>query len=350
MTKTKYANSGIHAITGFELQKNIALFLILENFNKWEKKNYFLYFEHYEDFLFCFINDKQIIESIEMHQSKKSNSDWKLSEIDPIIKKILENLILINTDPHPKITNFQKVAHFTSNKTINLKHNNIINSIKPDNELMQFSELKTEIQTYIKSKLTQPNELMETNNLAFRFIDLNQTTEKQKNTLAGMLNKIVGNKIDSNAAIETLLSLFRNIETNFNQNNTIDLSNKTKRIEKQKINDIMGIITSKKKAFNLWRSKTSEVVKAMKILPIERDEFTNYFNTSFDFFKDLNQVEHIKIYKFVEEQIPKLHCFDDYDCLQIILENFIDSENTILTSIQLKATVFAAYVELVIKD
>lgn len=350
MATNKYANSGIHAGAGFELQKHMALFLILENFNNWKAKNYFLYFEHYEDFLFCFVDDLKLIELIEIYQSKKNDSDWKLSELKPILQKMLNNLTMINSDTHPKTNPYQKIAYFTSNRAINLKYIKKQNSIKHDNVCMKFSELYVEIQNHLTSAFTAPQELAEIDNLAFRFIDLNQTTKMQKNTLAGMLSEIVGDKIDSKAAVETLLSLFRGVETNFNQGNNIELSDTNKRIEKQKVDETMNIINTKKKAFDLWRSKSNEIAEAMKILLNEREEFCDSFKTSFDFFKDLNQVEHIKIYKFVKEQILKLHCFNEYDCLQIILENFIDTEQTTLTQVQLKATVFAAFVELAIKD
>ncbi|MDD3467060.1 MAG: hypothetical protein PHE67_07910 [Campylobacterales bacterium] len=347
MAKNKYANSGVHSIAGFELQKHIALFLILENFNDWESKNYFLYFEHYDDFLFCFVDNSQVIESIEMYQSKKNDSDWTLTELKPTIEKMLESLMLIDGDTHPKTDQHQKIAHFASNKTINLTHGKKKNLIKSDNEFMKFSDLDREIQNHIKSIFTNPAQSAEIVNLAFRFIDLNQKPENQKNALSGMLSEIVGDKIDSKAAVETLLSLFRAVETNFNQGNRLELSDVRKRVSKQKINDTMNIITTQKKAFELWRSKADEIAKAMKIFPLERKEFSDYFNTSFDLFKDLNQVEHIKIYKFVKSQINKLPFFTGYECLQVILENFDDTEISTLAPLQKKAAIFASYVELI---
>lgn len=107
------------------------------------------------------------------------------------------------------------------------------------------------------------------------------------------------------------------------------------------INELLNINTQQK-AFDLWRSKKDYIVDAMKIPYNNQENLQVLLITALIYLKDLNQVEHIKIYKFVENEVPNLHFYHEYEGLKILLENFIDKENTTLTPIQLKATIYTA--------
>ncbi|MEI8641745.1 hypothetical protein P4S68_14105 [Pseudoalteromonas sp. Hal099] len=51
----KSVNAGVTAQQGFALQRNMALFVILDNFNdKFSGAKYFVSLEHLEDIVFCF--------------------------------------------------------------------------------------------------------------------------------------------------------------------------------------------------------------------------------------------------------------------------------------------------------
>lgn len=72
MTKKKAANSGVVALSGYEFQRNCALFLLLDNYDSFKDKDYFLCIEHYDDFLFCYRTaDSTQVEKIEAYQAKK---------------------------------------------------------------------------------------------------------------------------------------------------------------------------------------------------------------------------------------------------------------------------------------
>lgn len=55
----KSVNAGVTAQQGFALQRNMALFLILDNYEKkFNDAKYFLALEHLEDIVFCFLDDQ----------------------------------------------------------------------------------------------------------------------------------------------------------------------------------------------------------------------------------------------------------------------------------------------------
>lgn len=55
--KDKAVNAGVTAQTGFELQRNCALLLILDDYTSYKDKNFFVCIEHQDDFLFAFTTD-----------------------------------------------------------------------------------------------------------------------------------------------------------------------------------------------------------------------------------------------------------------------------------------------------
>ncbi|WP_214657735.1 hypothetical protein, partial [Vibrio anguillarum] len=65
MTKKKAANCGVVALSGYEFQRNCALYLLLDGYEHFREEDYFLCIEHYDDFLFCFrTNDTERIKRI----------------------------------------------------------------------------------------------------------------------------------------------------------------------------------------------------------------------------------------------------------------------------------------------
>ena len=83
MTRRKSsANAGIEALLGFEFQRNCALYLLLENYDRFKKREFFLCIEHHDDFLFCYRSNYQDkIEEIQSYQAKKlSGAIWTINE------------------------------------------------------------------------------------------------------------------------------------------------------------------------------------------------------------------------------------------------------------------------------
>lgn len=52
-------NAGVHGGGGYEFQKICALYLLLDSYSELKEKEYFIYFEHFDDFVFCFTNDSK---------------------------------------------------------------------------------------------------------------------------------------------------------------------------------------------------------------------------------------------------------------------------------------------------
>jgi hypothetical protein len=98
-----------------------------------------------------------------------------------------------------------------------------------------------------------------------------------------------------------LLGLFREVENTLNQGSVAKLMDKSKRIASDRVNEAIGIITSKKMAFDLWRQEKEKISDKLKIAIPDQKHFELNFENCFDRFKDLSQVEHIKIFSFIKE-------------------------------------------------
>ncbi|QYS89039.1 DUF4297 domain-containing protein [Flavobacterium davisii] len=122
----KTINSGPDAQNGFALQRNTAIFLLLDNyFNKFQDKKYFVCLEHHDDFLFCFLNENDEVNLIEAYQSKKKNPNiWRLNpELYEILTKLLKTGKELIQDNIPKSSTYNHILYFSSNQIIDLKHN-----------------------------------------------------------------------------------------------------------------------------------------------------------------------------------------------------------------------------------
>lgn len=73
MLDDQSVNAGVIALHGFALQRNMALFFILDNYDtKFDGTKYFLSLEHLEDILFCYLDDHGRAVKVETYQSKKN--------------------------------------------------------------------------------------------------------------------------------------------------------------------------------------------------------------------------------------------------------------------------------------
>jgi hypothetical protein len=260
----KTINSGPDAQNGFALQRNTAIFLLLDNyFNKFQNKKYFVCLEHHEDFLFCFIDDNDEVSLIEAYQSKKKSPDiWRLNnELYQILSKLLKTGKELIKDEITKSSVYNHILYFSSNQTINLEHKpkkseqlpTISVSIKADNPNSIFPILPDEIKVKIKSNITDINLHNELDNLSFIWIPFTTTEKEQENQLVGKIDEVFGNQIfDKRAAIDTLICLFRKIETTYNKGNTVKLLDKTKRVSNSEVENAFNILTTKAMCFDYW--------------------------------------------------------------------------------------------------
>lgn len=349
-------NAGVHATSGFEMQKHCALYLILENFNIIHDREYFVSIEHADDVIFCFLHRNEI-EYIDAYQVKKSskigtnNKAWR-----EIVEKLLTTGKELSSKDIAKSAEYYHKLSFLSNQTSTIKaevtdkvteeKKEFGIQVNESNVFVKFDKFPIELQTDIISKLTIKDKRMveELRSLCFEYIDLSRTVKNQKECLVGKCASIFGKNVpDPEAAIDTLMKVFRKVEHTFNQGSTFDLLDESKRVYSVEINAAFRVITEKALAFETWRNLKSELSEALKIPISRRDDFENEFDNSVDCFKDLTQVEHQRILKFVE---INSHFLDEYfreeECVAALYSMYKDNNSYKLDELVIKATIFAA--------
>lgn len=349
-------NAGVQANVGMNFQKNCTIYLFLEKIHQLDGQKYFIILEHHEDIVFGYLDENSELTKVETFQAKKSTNPWKISELYSIIKKISETCQGILDDNYPKANTFIQENYFATNNTVDLSctvksnsYREIINESRADAKYL-------ELDNNIRSKIESGNinirfSQTDINNLAnfyIKFIDLSRTSKSQHDQLIGKFQSEFGDRIiDHKSALETFLFYLDEIDSIYNQGNVARLADLSKRIESDKINELLNVLTTKKKAFDLWRKKADEISISMSIPAFEQSSFRLYFENSFDKFKDLNEIEHRKIFNYVLKSKANFdQCYTDQDCLRYLSENFAHSNNTQLTTIQLNAAIYAAFIEI----
>jgi len=340
-----YSNAGVDGSGGYEFQKHCALYIFLEKYEDIKDSKYFISLEHHEDFLFCYLDEAELLKNIDTYQAKKSSKNWSLNDdFKDIIKKILQVGIDLNNDTTSKTNNYIHNLHFLTNQKIILKDKKIINTISDRDTEKRYSDLHQEI----KQKLlnyTDSNTVNEINNLVFLYADLVNNPSSNFERLIGKFNILFGDTIlDHKASVETLLSLFRDVENIFNQGNIVNLMDSSKRIESEKINQTLTVLTTQQKAFNEWREQKDKYAELLKIPVREHSKFELEFKNAFDYFKDLEQVEHQKIKNFVKD-IDLSDCWTQEYGLKKVIEEFENTYNTQFNNISTKAILLASYIQ-----
>lgn len=364
-------NAGVRAQQGFALQRNMALFIILDNYqSKFDGAKYFLSLEHLEDILFCYLDDHGKAVKVETYQSKKkSNGSWKIGvELAEIIVKILQVGKSLIIDEYPKCCSYSHDLYFSLNTNIQLekKVNSFVDNkkqtrtyahaVNEENSEVIYGELDPVIQNAITTKLElhesyNNDKLFEQlENLKFLYIDFNRTNKEQENQLRSKIEDIFDRKVsDSKAALESIFRLFKDIELTYNQKSIARLSDKTKQIQSKDINNAIKIITTKSKAFQFWRDHKREVGQKLGIKPFERETFEMKFILAFDLFKSKDEAEHQKILNFVKLNYLQCNGFSEDGCIEELVEKFNNEIRSSLDDQTLKATMYAAYFEAINK-
>ncbi|AOZ94880.1 hypothetical protein [Paenibacillus crassostreae] len=358
MCKTDVAvNAGVHNSTGLEFQKHCALLFIIEDYENLKDRDYFLSIEHHDDILFCFRDKNNDINFVNSYQVKKASSEWTMSEdLFEIIKKItIVGDKLINED-FPRSLSYSHKLYFATNHAIKLNNGK---RKKGETKNLTINEANNEqhfalIDQEIRDKIISQMELngfktkQQLSNVYLSFVDLPKTTKSQLAVLIGRCEDLLGDKIsDSKAVIDTLLKMFRKIENTFNQENQAKILDESKRIDSNTINDVFNIVTKKKMAFSFWRAKAETICNDLNLFVNERKSFVSYFENSFDLFKDLEQGEHQRILKFVTENLDVTTEYRTHiECVTHLCEKFFKSIDSQLSKIEIKAAIYAAYVEM----
>ena len=79
----------------------------------------------------------------------------------------------------------------------------------------------------------------------------------------------------------------------------------------------------------------------------QQKKFEQAFENSFDLFKDLEQTEHQKIFNFLKKQMNVFDMYiTDKECIEAFYNKYNTEFNSQLSDIDIKAAIFAAYLEL----
>lgn len=354
---SKKTNAGIHAETGFELQKNIALYIILDNYAKFKGKDYFLCIEHHDDFLFCFLDNNEV-ELIEAYQAKKASKNWVLDEtFYNIILGVLNCGEDLLKDNYPKSKKYEHRLSFVTNTPINFiakrmnpKENETKNAtcnITPSNKNVGFMAMPKDIKDKITKELKKMNRsnLKQLEKLFFDFIDLPNTIKEQKNTLIGKCMTEFGDTIpDAKAAVDALMYLFREVEGIFNNGEIAKLMDEKKRVNSKEIEEAFCVLTEKAIAYKKWRKYSEEILCELKIPFMKRGAFKLEYENSIDFFKDNSYVDHNNILCFVENNISSVsECMSISDCISLLCDKFLENEKHRISEFSVKAAIFAAF-------
>lgn len=363
-------NAGVTAQQGFALQRNMALFLILDNYDsKFDGTKYFLSLEHLEDILFCYLDDHGHAVKVETYQSKqKSVGSWSIdSELAEIIVKILKVGKSLIADTHPKCCDYSHDLYFSSNSSMKLetrvaikggqtKTKTYSHTISAADSEVVYSELDPIIQDALTKKLTiqdsynNENLCEELGNLKFLYIDFNKTNKEQENQLRSKLEDIFNRRIsDTKAALDSIFKLFKEVELTYNQKSIARLSDRSKQVHSQDINNAIEVITTKSKAFQFWRDHSREISQKLGIKPFDRESFELKFSLAFDLFKSKDEAEHQKILDFVKSNYRQCNGYNEDDCIEELFDMFNQNNSSKLDAQTLKATMYAAYFESIYK-
>jgi hypothetical protein len=352
-------NAGVHGSTGIEFQKHCALYFLFEKYKDIKDRKYFICIEHYDDFLFCYQTNGELISSIDSYQAKKSSVEWTLGQdLYELLRKMTEVGLSLHADSMLKEVDYVHNLEFITNNSIKLSNGNRAKgknksmTVNDTNSRLKFIDLDKEISSRIETEIKKIlgkdlDGLKELNNVSMAYIDFPKKSLDQKDYLVGHFNRIFGEKVsDHRAAVDALLLLFRDVENTLNQGNIVKLMDKSKRVSYVSINEAIDVITTKKMAFDLWRNEEKEVCKNLEIAIPDKVNFKLNFNDSFDRFKDQEQVEHQKILSFVKDNSNMMYNFTvEIDCIQKLYEKFRKDISSQLSDLSIKAAIYAAFIE-----
>ncbi|EMO3465942.1 TPA: hypothetical protein L7O48_004063 [Klebsiella variicola] len=366
MAKNKAVNAGVDALTGFEFQRNCALYLLLDNFNSFIDKNFFICIEHHDDFLFCYKTDcLAYINEIYAYQAKKLSG--KIWTIDARFSEMVSKILLVGdnlkNDSFEKSEDYRHQLTFISNTEIELKYSPLkklkaegateqIVKINEQNSTCVYNDLHESIKVKIENRITEVcNEessvfhRQELDNLHIQWVDFPRTAAKQKESLIGLMVRKFPHIADPKAATDVILTLFRDVETVYNQGQEICLLDPTKRVEGEDIKKVMNIIDSQQKAFDYWRAEAKQFSMKFRIpLSIQKNH-ENYILNSFELLKDMSNYDYQIIKDFVRNNDYTTQYISLQDALTAYVDNIRKSHSINLDNIDTFFAVLCSYVE-----
>ncbi len=349
------SNSGVQANVGFDFQRNTCIYVFLDNYIGWKNQEYFIMLEHYDDIVFGFLNSNGELSQVTTYQAKKSATVWTTNQVYEIIQKISNSGIEMLKDSISKSSDYKQSQHFISNSTIALNYQCSTDKknkkvyVNETNESVAYTSLTEDCQNSLKKGNSEikfdSQQIDHFKNLNFNYIDLGRNTKSQLELLRGKFETVFGKLIiDHTAARDTLIFHLKEIESTYNQGDIPKFSDKHKRLESVKIENIINILTTKKLALDFCRKKAEKICEELSINVFDAMSFELDFENSLDEFKDLKQGEHQKILRFIESKKSIFSNFtNDVLCIKELYSLFINEQNSTLNSIQLKASMAAGY-------
>lgn len=364
--KDKAVNAGVTAQTGFELQRNCALLLLLENYDFYKDKDFFLCIEHQDDFLFAFTTDNyKTLLKVETYQSKKkSGAVWKINaDFGEVITKILGVGTTLRKDNMPKSKIYGHVLTFISNTGMSLEYNPTkkmqSSGEKPEschineqNEKQVFKDLpqsiqdrfNTQVKKHCQNKLIKVDET-EFDNLSFQWIDFPKTAHKQKEALIGLMHTKFPHVVDSKASIELFIELFKRVEQIYNQKDIASLLDESKRLYGHDLKKTLDIIQVEQKTYEKWRNNAETFAPAFKIPLLVQESAKDKIRETFEYLKDLTNLDHMKIQKFIQDNDYRLNYFSLVEMIKGYISEIKKSEHINLNDIDIFFTCLCAYME-----
>jgi hypothetical protein len=356
MAKQKIdSNSGVQANVGFDFQRNTCIYVFLENYISLKNQDYFIMLEHYDDIVFGFLNSAGELSQATTYQAKKSSTVWTTNKVYEIIQKISNSGVEMLRDSVNKSTDYRQTQHFITNHTIALDYQCSIEEkkkkeyVNETNESIAYSNLNIDCKkalkkgnSEIKFSKEQTDRFEELN---FTYIDLGRNTKSQLELLRGKFESVFGKSIiDHTAARDTLIFHLKEIESTYNQGDIPKFNDKNKRLESTKIKNILNILTTKKLALDFCRKRADKICEELSINVFDAMSFGLDFENSLENFKDLRQGEHQKIIQFIENKKSIISNYtNDVLCIKELYNMFLKEQNSALNTLQLKASIAAAY-------
>lgn len=367
----KAVNAGVTAQTGFELQRNCALLLLLENYDFYKDKDFFLCIEHQDDFLFAFTTDNyKTLLKVDTYQSKKkSGGVWKINaDFGEVITKILGVGTTLRKDSMPKSKIYGHVLTFISNTGMSLEYNPTkkmqSSGEKPEschineqNEKQIFKDLpqsiqdrfNTQVKKHCQNKLIKVDET-EFDNLSFQWVDFPKTANKQKEALIGLMHTKFPHVVDSKASIELFIELFKRVEQIYNQKDIASLLDESKRLYGHDLKKTLDIIQVEQKTYEKWRENANSFGPAFRIPIFIQESAEDKIRETFEYFKDLSNFEHLEIKNFVAINDYRLICYDVPEMFRLYVTNVKKHIKISLDDIDVFFACLCAYVEFYDKD
>ena len=362
----KSANSGIDALLGFEFQRNCALFLLLSDYERFKGREFFLSIEHHDDFLFCYRTDcRSNIEEVHSYQAKKlSGNVWRINKrFSEVIAKMLEAGNDLRNDPAPKCKGYTHELTFISNSDIELKYSpnksdkdkgkkEIIYTLNEQNCKSRYDSVPDAIKEKISKEVSSfcskeggVYHKSELDNFNIQWVDFPRTKNVQKDCLVGLMKRKFPHVSDSSAAIELLLSLFRDVEATYNQGKIISLLDSSKRIEGDEIKQAVDIIETEQKTFMLWRAHSIELARKFRIPLAIQNSHESYIRNTFELLKDMMNNEHQIIKIFIKENDYSMDYYSQDEMFESYVSDIKRKNNINLSDIDIFFSALCSFTE-----